>query len=224
MHVTLEVQDITAKYIVIDLDPIYYEAAGKIGFTQEDEGLVHTFSASSPYLELAYHNFKQYGEAIILQKAGVILAPWQEALMTFLKLVDHQPIEWYLVGSGALAVRGIDVQPGDLDLVTGEADALVLAELAKYYLIEPVRDASGWVGKWFVRTYMGAVVEWLGGVNESADAHGDSDFGPAALARTETIEWQGYQIQVPPLNLQLEVNEKRGRADVAAKIRRALAP
>jgi hypothetical protein len=224
MHVTLEVQDINAKYIITDLDPIYYEAAGKIGFTQGDEGLVRTFSASSPYLDLAYHNFKQYGETIILQKAGVIPSPWQEALITFLKFVDHQPIEWYLVGSGALAVRGIDVRPGDLDFVTGEADALVLAELAKDYLIEPVRDATGWVGKWFVRTYMGAVVEWLGGVNDSADAHGVSDFGPIALSRTETIEWRGYQIQVPPLNLQLEVNEKRGRADVAVKIRSAVAP
>jgi hypothetical protein len=38
----------------------------------------------------------------------------------------------------------------------------------------------------------------------------------------ETIHWQGYAIRVPPLDLQLAVNERRGRLERAAVIRAAL--
>ncbi|MBZ0281726.1 MAG: hypothetical protein K8L97_13390, partial [Anaerolineae bacterium] len=95
-------------------------------------------------------------------------------------------------------------------------------ELALDYLIEPIQETTGWIGKWWARSFMGACVEWVGGINDSADAYGISDFGPAALSRLETIHWHGYAIRVPPLDLQLAVNERRGRDATAATIRKAL--
>ncbi|MBZ0283649.1 MAG: hypothetical protein K8L97_23130, partial [Anaerolineae bacterium] len=95
-------------------------------------------------------------------------------------------------------------------------------ELALDYLIEPIQETTGWIGKWWARSFMGACVEWVGGINDSADAYGISDFGPVALSRLETIHWHGYAIRVPPLDLQLAVNERRGRDVTAAIIRKAL--
>ncbi|MBZ0283647.1 MAG: hypothetical protein K8L97_23120, partial [Anaerolineae bacterium] len=57
---------------------------------------------------------------------------------------------------------GLDVTPGDIDLVTAEADALKLGELALDYLIEPIQETTGWIGKWWARSFMGACVEWVG--------------------------------------------------------------
>jgi hypothetical protein len=90
-------------------------------------------------------------------------------------------------------------------------------------LIQPLQDSTGWVGQWFGRAFTGAKLEWLGGVNASADAGGASDFGPTAHAHLETIHWNDYAIRVPPLELQLEVSRRRGLLVRTEKIRAALA-
>jgi len=37
-----------------------------------------------------------------------------------------------------------------------------------------------------------------------------SDFGPVAASRLETVTWEGWQLRVPPLDLQRAVSERRG--------------
>ncbi|WP_440947326.1 hypothetical protein ACSAZL_03360 [Methanosarcina sp. T3] len=39
------------------------------------------------------------------------------------------------------------------------------------------------------------------------------DCGPHARQNLETIKWNGYEIQVLPLELQLNVNKRRERMD-----------
>jgi hypothetical protein len=65
------------------------------------------------------------------------------------------------------------------------------------------------------RCFNNAQVEWAGGINESADAQGVTHFGHTAISRLETLSWRGYSIRVPPLDLQLAVNERRGRHEAA---------
>jgi len=50
------------------------------------------------------------------------------------------------------------------------------------------------------------------------DARRKSDIGPAAAARAETLEWQGLQYQLPPLDLQLAVTRERGLHDRVSAI------
>jgi hypothetical protein len=147
--------------------------------------------------------------------------PWQRALETFLRLVEGRPIAWWLVGSAALSVRGLDVAPGDLDLVVDDASARPLGDALLDYLIEPVVPVHGWVCNWFGRSFPGACLEWVGGVDGRADTPQVSDFGPAAVRRAARVLWHGYRVPIPPLDLQLAVNERRGRHERAALIRRA---
>jgi hypothetical protein len=114
--------------------------------------------------------------------------------------------------------------PGDIDFVTAADDAPKLGELALDYLVQPVEDTTGWIGKWFARAYMHTCVEWVGGVEASVDAEAASDFGPVAISRAETIVWRGYPVRVPPLDLQLAVNQRRGRYERAELIEAALKP
>jgi len=46
-----------------------------------------------------------------------------------------------------------------------------------------------------------------------------SDFGPIAKSRQEVVSWLGYELYVPPLELQLLVNERRGQVERTEKIR-----
>lgn len=62
----------------------------------------------------------------------------------------------------------------------------------------------------------------MSGVNATADRPEVADFGPTAVRRAEMIRWQGYDIKVPPLDLQYQVSVRRGLADRAAKIKEYL--
>ncbi len=136
--------------------------------------------------------------------------------------MEGRPIDWWLVGSAALAVRGLAATPRDVDLAVDDAGARCLGEALLDDLIEPVVPVEGWVCDWFGRAFPGALVEWVGGVDECADQPAPSDFGPTAASRRETVSWRGHRLHVPPLDLQLTVSEARGRTEQAALIRGAL--
>ena len=213
----------TTYFIIADInDPIQIQAAKDLAYNPIDEGYAHPFPTTSPHLDFVYNTFCRSIEMMVLQKAGIVATPWQLGLENFLNIVEGQNIDWWLIGSAAVAVRGIDIEPGDIDLGTSESDALRLANLLLNHMVEPIQDATGWVGKWFARAFLDVSIEWLGGVNESADAYGISDFGPIAISQLETIDWHGHQIRVPPLRLSYEVNLRRNRKERAEKIYAAL--
>jgi len=109
-----------------------------------------------------------------------------------------------------------------LDLVVDDAGARCLDEALLDDLIEPVVSVEGWVCDWFGRAFPGALIEWVGGVDERADQPASGDFGPIAASRRETVSWRGHRLHVPPLDLQLAVSEARGWTEQAALIRGAL--
>jgi len=114
------------------------------------------------------------------------------------------------------------VNPHDLDLsVQGQGSAR-MSELFSDVLVEPVSDSRGWIWDWFGRCFLHARLEWVGDVNAQADQNGPADFGPTALARSETVYRNGYPIKVPPLDLQLAVSERRGLTERANLIRSLL--
>jgi hypothetical protein len=218
----LKITDTDVYFIITELEPAYQEAAFHLGFRLMKYGLARRYAPGSPHVERIYENFARHTETIILQAAGVQAVPWDETLLAFLQLLEGHQLDWYLVGSAALAVRGLDVHPGDVDFVMAADDALVVGNLALDYLIQPIENTNGWICKWFARAFMGARVEWLGGVKVDVDTPNVSDFGPIAMSRSETICWRGYSLRVPPLDLQLAANERRGRHNRAAMIRAAL--
>ena len=66
------------------------------------------------------------------------------------------------------------------------------------------------------------ITQRVGGVDEHLDDNEVSDFGPIAASCKETITWHGYEIQVPPLDLQLLVSERRGLSNRVEQIKHAL--
>lgn len=209
-------------FIVSELDPAYHQATRDLEFTEVEDGFARIYPNNSPHLEHSYHNFARYAEEMILQMAHVHTTPWEQALLSLLQKIEGQHIRWWLVGSAALATRGIDVSPSDIDLSVDDADAHKLGDLLLDYLIEPMQATPDWFCNWFGRAFLGMRVEWVGGVDERADTPEISDFGPTAVGRMETILWQGYELQVPPLDLQLKSNEQRGRVERVGKIKKFL--
>jgi hypothetical protein len=53
-------------------------------------------------------------------------------------------------------------------------------------------------------------LEWIGAPKAGVDSPAPSDFGPIAASRLETVAWEGWQLRVPPLDMQRAVSQRRG--------------
>lgn len=194
------------------------DAAYALEWFDIGEGVGTTFPPQTKYLDLAYEHFEQYAARLLRQRAGLESIPWEDALGRTLATLSELDIEWYLVGSTALAVRGIDTVPGDIDLVTDATGARTLEKVLSDYLVQPLVHTPDWIADWFARAFLGACVEWVGAVNATADQPDPSDFGPTAASRLETVRWRGHMVPLPPLDLQLKVNRRRGRFERVTRI------
>ena len=177
------------------------------------------YPADTPHLDRAWPIFAAHIGQVLRQAARLEPVPWREALRELCRRTCDQPVDWWLTGSAALAVRGAAIKPGDLDLVCGSADALRLGDLFADALMEPVmRAAENSISDWWGRAYCGARIEWIGGARPFVDVPDPSDSGPAAGRRLETVTFEDWHIRVPPLDLQRAVSARRGLADRVALI------
>jgi hypothetical protein len=204
--------------IVTDLDPVYQQAVRDLGYTEFPAGFGRTYPSDTPHLAQIYEHFARSVEPMLQQTAGLRAVPWEQALHTFLQRIEGLSLNWWLAGSAALAVRGIAVQPRDFDLIVDQHTALVLGEHLRDILVEPVHPVKGWFCAWWGRAFQHARFEWVGDVYAFIDEPEPSDFGPYAAQHLETLEWRGYPIRVPPLELQHRVSIRRGLHERAALI------
>jgi hypothetical protein len=168
--------------------------------------------------------FREALVPLLRQTARLDAVPWREALRDAIRRLDGAGIDWWLVGSAALVVRGLQVEPRDIDLVISDADASRTTEAFEDVLIEPAVETGGWISRWFGRAWLGARVEWIAGVSPTADEPVPSDFGPAAAAALTVIEWEQSVIRVPPIELQRAASARRGLADRVALIQALKGP
>jgi hypothetical protein len=131
----------------------------------------------------------------------------------------QRDVRWWLVGSGALYARGIDVKPHDLDVMTYKTEIPKIREMVAPYIVEPFHHVSGWVVKGFGVVNYCYRIDFAFEPEDWVDGNGLSDYGPYAQAHVEPIQWHGREILVPPIELQIAPNEMRGRHERVALIR-----
>jgi hypothetical protein len=198
-----------------DLAPTVQE----LGFERRGALWVRSFPGDAPHAAAAGERFEACAEAMVRQAAGLQPVPWAEALALVVEREEAE--DCWLVGSAALAVRGLGVAPRDLDLIATAAGCDRLADALADVLVEPPAD-GGFLGERWFRAFAGARIECVGGVHGSLDAEEPTDFGPYAAARLETVDWNGHTLRVPPLELQLRAAERRGLDERAQRIREAM--
>jgi hypothetical protein len=209
-------------FVVLDLEEEYHDVARRLGYRDVDGGFGNPCPSNSPYVRRAFANFQQFAHPMIMQAAGVQRVPWDRTLLALLRLFDGHRIDWWLLGSTALAVRELDVVPRDVDLVVADDSMSDVEELLLEHVVQPVVTTPGWVHNSFARAFLHSRVEWVGGVSPLADELFLSDQGPYAASHLEVVPWGGYEIRVPPLALQLEVSKQRGLAERVRMIESAL--
>lgn len=218
---SVDVRGDRAVYEVRATDALYRERLAHMGFCPDGDGrFVRNLSATGDVLR-THANFARHLEEMLLQSARRRTVRWPVALEVFLNRVEGTGLRWFLYGSGALAVRGIDADPGDLDLCVDDAGRT--GELFADLLVEPVTTMTGWVADHGGRAFCGCLLEWMAGVHPDVDRPEPHEQGLVAATRLEHVRWRARDVPVAPLDLQLAVAERRGLTDRVRKIRRYLA-
>jgi hypothetical protein len=145
---------------------IYQDRLVKMGWQPSCGGLFTRRLDDAGDVDAIFQRFSRYIELIVRQSARLEPIDWERGLAEFADRVTKGGVSWWLYGSGALAVRGLDVQPGDLDLHVD--DAATVGQLMVGLLVEPVTQLRGWVADAGGRAYAGVVIEWLAGAHPTS--------------------------------------------------------
>ena len=212
--------DAKVDFVARTTVPVYQQRLVKMGWQPDADA--RTFARrldAAPDVEAIFERFSRHVEAMVRQSARLEPIDWEQGLELLAARAEDSPLRWWLYGSGALAVRGIAIEPGDLDVHVN--DAALAAELLGDHLVEPLTHMTGWVADAGARAFAGVLVEWLAGAHPSGHQppHEQED---TAESHLEPVTWRGHQILVPRLELQLAVAERRGLADRVALIREAM--
>lgn len=192
-----------------------YEDVLKASFYVPKEGMfIKEYSKKDIYsgnIESIRTNFLKYGKEMFDQMAYLKEAPWEEGLKEFIKKAKKQNIDWWLTGSCALNARGITVNPHDIDIMLNSKDENKIIEIFGDSMIEPLCNSEDWVVKKFAVLFLKTKIDLAFDPLDSLDKPEPSDCGPYAQNHLEEITWNREKIKVPPIELQLNINKRRGR-------------
>lgn len=213
MKCTVRGEQLDTTFVVADFSDEEADHLAALGFTVHGLTATRHVDEHSRHIDTAFQHLGEALPAMIDQHAGRCHVPWDDAVVRLTSRLDDADIEWGLIGTAALAIRGVRVQPGDVDIVTTSHGAVVLGELYRHELVFPVVDWPG--AGLFGRAFDGCRVEWIGNDGES--------WTWTLAATCDTVDWRDRVVRVPPLAAQLHVEEQRGRVEHANAIRQVLA-
>jgi hypothetical protein len=166
----------------------------------------------SPDMEIIAGNFEQHGVESLEQLLKIRPTPWEQALSAFSEKLAGTGIRWYIHGSAAMAIWGIDVAPRDLNIIFPDlSDFDRVRQLFLADTIYPLELCPGWVaaglGGLFIHANIG-----LAFMNAS-----DVPFDMSPL---QEVDWMGRKIAISPLEWLKRDNQHYGRAERVELIER----
>lgn len=184
MKTTIEDSGDYVRVIVFDVDPALAPQMAGFEFTPIERGFERRFEAGPQDLPVIVARFQDSIEEMVMQLAGRKPTPWQAALRQFVTIAGTE-IDWWLVGSTALAVRGIPIDPKDVDIVVPEEAFDRTNGLFNDFIVEPPRESSEFIARFFARAFMDARVEWVAGSMTGRTHQTQVILGRSRLARAK---------------------------------------
>jgi hypothetical protein len=147
------------------------------------------------------------------------------ALRRLYSRLENENVEWALVGSLGLAIRGAPIEPKDIDLMTDKDGAYQIEQLFSDFITYPVSfKTSNQIESHFGALNIdGVKVEIMGDFRihlEDGGWHGPPDF-----SRFKEVK-QFEEMPIPVLSLEWEYDSyhRLGREDRAEMVKRLLMP
>lgn len=203
---------------ISDFDSKYLPILQTHNYLEDNNTFIKIYRNKRMYPDKIKKRFSQYAQTMFDQFGDFTDVPWEESLKKFCSMVDGKNIDWWLIGSCSACIRGVCLNPHDIDIMIDSKHTDELSELFQDYLIEPIADTDGWVVKEYGAMFIGVRIDVFSDPLGILDYNEPLDCGPFARNNLEIINWAGFDIKVPLLSLQLNVNRRRGRIDRINKI------
>src|SRR5438093_4537514 len=136
--------DIHDVLVVRTADTRFGKALAELFFEEQSGEFTKSFPSGSLTTHI-YERFARCVETLLRQTARLEAIPWEEALEETARRLDREGVRWWLTGSTALAIRGVDVAPRDIDVVLDDAGAAIAPVAFGDALIEPAVPVDGWI-------------------------------------------------------------------------------
>jgi hypothetical protein len=213
MRVSFEEEDGKVIFRISEFHPKYEEILQMCYYENDGKGYIKIYPKDAKYLDKIKKRYFDNAKLMFDQLGYLAPVPWEEALKEFCQRTQGTKINWWLTGSCAACIRGIKMNPHDVDIMTDSISIEEITDVFSDYLIEPIVDTNGWLTKDFGVIFLHARIDIASDPQDILDIPEPVDCGPYAKQNLETIEWNGYEIKVPPLELQINVNKRRERMD-----------
>lgn len=200
-------------FLIRNVEDKYLPVLRNCYYLTDDEGFFKVYPAEYPNISAIRENFVRNGREMFDQLGYFTDVPWESGLLQFIARVRDSGIRWWLTGSCAVCLRGIDLNPHDVDIMVDSADIPRLMDIFAGDIFEPIVDTQGWVTKHFGVLYLSCRVDIASDPDGRLDNPDPADCGPYARDHLESIVWKGNEVLIPPLELSIAVNRRRERWD-----------
>ena len=219
MKATVTEDDDSVIFRLTNVAPTDRSAIEADYYTPDGDGYTKRFSRNAPYIDAAAANFVRYADQLYGETLTRGSSLWREGLLHFLDTMEGSGIEWFLIGSCVLAIRGLDIVPRGVDVVFPHVSDLPrVRDLFGPDTIQPLMECEGWVAKAYGEAFHGCKIAIAFMTQDCLDTPEPGDSGPYAASHLETATWEGRAIPVPPMQLLLNINRRRGRAERVRQI------
>ena len=150
-------------------------------------------------------NFTKYGETSIKQQLKIIPTPWEKALELFISEINKLNIPWYIHGSVAMALWGIDVTPKDVNIIMPNYSDFdkIKGHFCKF-AISPIERCDNWVmsggGTIFMEASIGIYFH-------------NKELEPYDMSRLGKTVYKGEEVYISSLEMLKQDNENYGRPE-----------
>ena len=213
MKISFQEDDSQVLFVISDVSSEYRSAFESSFYSLENGSYVKGFPKDTKNMDRIKSNFEKYADDMFGQMVNLKKVMWEDALLGFISKVEGTDIDWWLTGSCATCLRGVAIQPHDVDIMLNSRDMDKINDIFADHIVEPIRSSNGWVVKNFGVMFMEARIDLAFDPEGFVDDPEPVDFGPYAMEHLEPITWRDHVIKAPPLELQLQVNRRRGRKD-----------
>ena len=160
--------------------------------------------------EYCAKNFTKYGELSMKQELKILPTPWEKALRLLIPAMKKIAVAWYIHGSAAMALWGIDVAPRDINIVIPNYSDYEKVRAHFYKLaIKPFERCENWVMSGLGTIFLEANIGF---------AFHKKELEPYDCNTLETIEYDGEKINIATLEMLRQDNEFYGRPERVRQI------
>lgn len=138
-------------------------------------------------------NFSKYGETAVRQQLKLVPAPWEKALDRLLPEMEALGVDFYLHGSAAMALHGIDITPKDINIIIpNSSDFDKVREHFHKLAIKPFERCDNWLMSGLGEIFLDAVIGF---------SFHNKELEPYDMSVLSKAEYHGYTLCLSTLEM-----------------------